>query len=73
MSYANLWKNVTKPDKRLSQLLSDPHSPGKYRVWILRNVNEFYETFANTVTAQSQNPDQFNAMYLRPGDRIEIW
>jgi putative endopeptidase len=75
MSYANLWKNVTKPDKRLSQLLSDPHSPGKYRVWVLRNVNEFYETFANTVKSQhqSQDPDQFNTMYLRPGDRIEIW
>jgi predicted metalloendopeptidase len=62
-SYANLWKKITRPEKILAQLLSDPHSPGKYRIYNLRNVDEFYQVY---------EIDKNNKMYLDPIDRIRF-
>jgi len=46
-------------------LLSDPHSPDRYRVMgILPNIELFYETF---------NVQEGDAMYLSPDERVSIW
>ena len=46
-------------------LLSDPHSPARYRVvGVLQNVPEFYRAF--DVTPESK-------MYLPPAARVSIW
>lgn len=46
ISYAQIWcQNVTPENARL-RALTDPHSPGRYRVnGVLQNMPEFWETF----------------------------
>lgn len=68
-SFANIWKKIVRPEKILSRLLSDPHSPGKYRIFILRNIDEFYQAY---------DTDEFikhpqRQMYLHPHQRIKMW
>jgi len=45
--------------------LSDPHSPGEFRVnGVLRNFDPWYETYK--VTPQ-------NKLYLPPEQRVRLW
>ena len=45
--------------------MSDPHSPGMYRVnGVLRNEDAWYEAFG-------VKPG--DALYLPPADRVRIW
>lgn len=64
ISYAKVWRMKFRPESLISLILSDPHSPGKHRVFNLRNVNEFYETFKDL---------NLDNMYLEPDKRIKIW
>ena len=52
MGYAQVWRGKYREDALRSRLLSDPHSPGEYRVnGIVVNVDEFYKAFdVNQVT-----------------------
>ena len=48
-----------------SQVLSDPHSPSRYRVnGVVRNVDAWYAAFAVAPT---------DKLYLPPGQRVRIW
>ena len=71
INFANLWKRIIRPEKLTSMLLSNPHSPDKYRVFILRNVDEFYHAF-NDDKNKNKIYDN-NSMYLDPVDRVMIW
>jgi predicted metalloendopeptidase len=66
ISYANVWKKISRPDKILSALLSDPHSPAKYRIHILKNIDEFYQAFGS-------NDIESKKMYIDPQDRIKLF
>lgn len=59
-----VWR--TKRRKELEQqfLATDPHSPPEFRANIVRNLDEFHETFA---TAPSDD------LWLDPGERVRIW
>ena len=46
------------------RLLTDPHSPSKYRTAIVRNMDPWYSAF------QVQPGQQ---LYLAPADRVRIW
>ena len=47
------------------QLLSvDPHSPAEFRANIVRNLDEFHETFGTAAD---------DALWLDPADRVRIW
>ena len=77
-SYAQLWKINTRPEKLLMQVLTDPHSPNKYRIWTVRNFDAFYEAFRNLskidkATISSLNNGKDNIMYLSPDKRIKMW
>ena len=49
----------------LKMLLSDPHSPPRYRVnGVLRNMPEFYDAFGVV---------EGDGMYLPPEQRVKIW
>lgn len=63
-SYALLWRKKTSPEKVLSKIFSDTHSPSNFRVWILRNMDEFYDVY---------NIDEKSKMYLKPEDRVRIF
>ena len=54
-----------RDDAMRSQMASDPHSPGRFRViGPLRNVDAWYKAFGIT-------PD--NSMYIPPEKRAHIW
>lgn len=63
-SYALLWRQKMSPSKILSRVLSDCHSPSKYRVWMVRNLDDFYNVYGVTKTSP---------MYLDPKNRIKIY
>jgi putative endopeptidase len=65
LSYAQVWREKQREDALRSQVATDPHSPGRFRVLgPLRNVDAWYQAFGIT-------PD--NAMYIPPEKRARIW
>lgn len=57
LSYAKLWRKKLTPDKMLMRIESDPHSPAKYRVWVVRNIDKFYEVFPEALKSQMHLPE----------------
>ncbi len=65
IGYAQSWRSQYRDELLREILLSDPHSPARYRVTgVLRNTPEFYRAF--TV-------GEGTGMYLDPNDRVRIW
>lgn len=65
MGYAQVWRSKMRKDALRARLLSDPHSPGEYRVnGIVGNVDFFYQAF---------DVKKGDGMYLKPEDRVKIW
>lgn len=71
-SFANIWKKIVRPEKILARLLSDPHSPGKYRIFILRNIDEFYQAY-DTKENTKYGKKSHRKMFLDPQMRIRMW
>jgi putative endopeptidase len=65
MGYGLGWLGQTREERLKTQLLSDVHSPGKYRVnGPFADVDEFYTTF---------NIKPGDAMYREDSVRVRIW
>lgn len=65
MGWAQVWRNLYRDEALRQQLLTDPHSPGEYRVnGVLRNMPAFYEAFG-------VKPG--DKMYLPAEKRVELW
>lgn len=65
MSWATVWRTLTREDALRTQIKTDPHSPGIYRaIQPLKNVDAFYEAFDIKVG---------DKMYLPPEERVRIW
>jgi endothelin-converting enzyme/putative endopeptidase len=65
LAWAQLWRNVTSEGETRRRTLSDPHSPGEFRVnGIVRNVDAWYDAFGI-------RPG--DRLYLAPQDRVRIW
>ncbi len=65
LSFAQVWRGLDRDEAIRSQVLSDPHSPGRFRVnGVVRNVDAWYAAFG--VTASDK-------LYLPPGERVRIW
>jgi endothelin-converting enzyme/putative endopeptidase len=65
LAYAHAWQGKRREEAVRQQLLSDPHSPDKYRVnGIVRNFGPWY-------TAFGVKPG--DAMYLPPAERVSVW
>ena len=65
MSWATVWRTLTRPDALRTQVKTDPHSPGIQRATQpLKNIDAFYEAF------DIKEGDQ---MYLAPEERVRIW
>jgi putative endopeptidase len=47
LAYAQVWCENTSPEQARLLALTNPHSPGRYRVWgVIRNMPEFQKAFA---------------------------
>ncbi|MBX3578428.1 MAG: M13 family metallopeptidase [Rhizobiaceae bacterium] len=65
MAWAQVWRTLATPDVMRQLILSDPHSPGEFRVnGIVRNVDGWYSAF---------DVKQGDALYLPPDQRAKVW
>jgi endothelin-converting enzyme/putative endopeptidase len=65
LAWAQVWRNITAADEARRRTLSDPHSPGEFRVnGVVRNVDAWYKTF---------NVKPTDKLYLPPEKRVKIW
>jgi len=65
MSWATVWRTLTREDALRTQIKTDPHSPGIYRaVQPLKNIDAFYEAF---------DIKEGDKMFLAPEERVRIW
>ncbi|MBS0479184.1 MAG: M13 family metallopeptidase [Proteobacteria bacterium] len=65
LAYAQAWQAKRREGLARQLLLTDPHSPPKYRVnGIVRNVDAWYKAF---------NVQPTDALYLPPEKRVHIW
>ena len=65
LGWAQVWRGKYRDDAIKRQLVSDPHSPPKYRVDVpVRNIDAWYAAFG-------VKPG--DAMYVKPEDRVRIW
>jgi putative endopeptidase len=65
LSWAQVWRTKQRDEDLRSQVTSDPHSPGKFRVnGVVRNVDAWYPAF---------NVQPGEKLYLPPDERVHIW
>jgi putative endopeptidase len=65
LAYAQVWREKQREDALRSQVTSDPHSPGRFRVLgPIRNVDAWYQAFGITPGS---------SMYIPPEKRAHIW
>ncbi|WP_026809475.1 M13 family metallopeptidase [Arenibacter latericius] len=65
MSWATIWRTLSRDEALRTQVRTDPHSPGRYRATQpLLNIDAFYEAF---------DIQPGDAMYLEPEKRVRIW
>jgi putative endopeptidase len=65
LAYAQVWREKQREDALRSQVTTDPHSPGRFRVLgPIRNVQAWYDAFGITPG---------NSMYIPPEQRAHIW
>lgn len=65
VAYAQLWKGNIKDEALQQRIMTDPHSPGNYRVLgVVSNLPEFYQAF-------SVKPG--DKMHINDDNRAKIW
>lgn len=65
MSWATVWRTLSREDALRTQIKTDPHSPGIIRATQpLKNIDAFYKAF---------DIKEGDGMYLAPEDRVRIW
>ena len=65
MSWATVWRTLTREDEMRRRIKTDPHSPGIYRATQpLKNIDAFYEAF---------DIKEGDKMWLAPEKRVRIW
>ncbi len=65
LGYATTEREQERPEFRKTQVLTDPHSPSRFRVnGPLSNIPEFYEAFG---------VKKGDALYREPRNRAKIW
>jgi putative endopeptidase len=65
LSWAQVWQYKARPEEVARRLAIDPHSPPEFRCnQIVRNIDEFYETF---------NVTKSDSLWMEPDQRVTIW
>jgi putative endopeptidase len=64
MNWAFCWRTKRRKEQEQQFLTIDPHSPPEFRANIVRNLDEFHESFG---TAEG------DGLWLDPADRVRIW
>jgi putative endopeptidase len=65
LGWGQIWRRLYREQELRKRLLTDPHSPSKYRAnGIVSNMDAFYEAFS----IKPEDP-----MYIAPEKRVRIW
>ena len=64
LGWAQVWRRSYREENLRNRLITDPHSPSIQRVWVVRNLDKWYDAF---------QPKADNNMVLKPEDRVRIW
>jgi putative endopeptidase len=65
LAWAQAWRNLMRDERLRTQVMSDPHSPPRFRVnGVVRNMDAWYSAFG------VQPSDK---LYLPPEQRVRIW
>ena len=65
LSWAQVWRGSQRPESAAQRILTDPHSPEKYRCNApISNIDAWYAAF-------NIQPGDLN--YKKPEDRIHVW
>lgn len=65
LGYAQLWRNIMADGYLRQILLTNPHSPGEFRInGNLQNFTPWYDTY---------HVKKGDALYLNPDQRVRIW
>ncbi|VVT02719.1 Peptidase M13 [Sphingomonas sp. EC-HK361] len=63
MGFGQVWQTKSREDAIRQQLTTDPHTPGQWRAYVVRNLDPWYTAF-NVKSGK---------YYLAPDQRIHIW
>lgn len=64
LGFSQVWRQKYREPALLQQLVTDPHTPGHFRPYVVRNIDAWYKAF---------NVKQGEKMYLSPEERIKLW
>ena len=64
LGWAQIWRTKYREASLRQRLLTDPHSPGPQRTWIVRNLAPWYDAYKPAPDAK---------MALTPEQRVIVW
>ena len=64
LGWAQVWRRNYREANLRQRLITDPHSPSAQRVWVVRNLDKWYDAF---------QPKPNGKLFLKPGERVRIW
>ena len=64
LGWAQVWRRNYRDANLLQRLTTDPHSPSMQRVWVVRNLDAWYNAYGVQPGAR---------LYLNPEQRVRIW
>jgi putative endopeptidase len=64
LGFGQVWRTKYRDAALQQRLTTDPHTPGNYRAYVVRNLDAWYHAFP------SKPGEKF---YLPPAERIRIW
>jgi len=64
LAYAQAWRSKMREEALRQRVVTDGHSPGRFRAQTVRNIDAWYEAF---------DPKPGQALYLAPEERVRIW
>lgn len=64
LGWAQVWRRNYREANLRQRLITDPHSPSAQRVWVVRNLDKWYEAF---------QPKLGGKLFLSPKERVRIW
>jgi putative endopeptidase len=64
IAFGQNWGSKAREAAQRQQIMTDPHAPGQFRAYTVRNIDAWYAAFS---------PTPGEKLYLATGDRVRIW
>ena len=64
LGFGQVWRNKYRDANLQQRLTTDPHTPGHFRPYVVRNIDAWYAAFG------AKPGEKF---YLAPAERVKVW